>query len=232
MTHEDETDVRRTSVSAKVLAFGCAIFAVLGSFWGIVWFIRAYVEAPRVNLPAPISLAAHDSVPAAAPAPLPSGDARAPLTATEAARQAAAPAALPASPPAALAEAKLSSTVSTIEDRWLPIALAAPAQAAPSSPPVPPPPTPAAQSQPLLEPANTAPAALATDPSEPSEDGVVEGTVPTIPHPAPLPRRKPTITAAVKRTAEPPLPRPRPDGPAPQSVWTSVPTSDDRYPSQ
>jgi hypothetical protein len=37
-------------------------------------------------------------------------------------------------------------------------------------------------------------------------------------------------TAAVRaRTAEPPLPRPRPDGPAPQSIWTGVPTTDDRY---
>jgi len=59
---------------------------------------------------------------------------------------------------------------------------------------------------------------------------VAESSVPAISGTAPLPRRKPTQTAAVRpRNSDPPLPRPRPDGPAPQSVWTAVPTSDDRY---
>ena len=56
MTYVDEVEVRRASVGTKVLAFACGILAVLGSFWGIVWFIRAYVEAPRVNIPAPMVL--------------------------------------------------------------------------------------------------------------------------------------------------------------------------------
>ena len=67
MTYVDEVEVRHASVGTKVLAFACGIFAVLGSFWAIVWFIRAYVEAPRVNIPAPMVLAAGESRPAPAP---------------------------------------------------------------------------------------------------------------------------------------------------------------------
>ena len=55
--------------------------------------------------------------------------------------------------------------------------------------------------------------------------------MPAIEGPPPLPRRKPIVTAA-RRTAEPPLPRPRPDGAAQPSVWTAVPTTDDRFPGQ
>ena len=61
MTYVDEVEVRHASVGTKVLAFACGIFAVLGSFWAIVWFIRAYVEAPRVIIPAPMVLAAGES---------------------------------------------------------------------------------------------------------------------------------------------------------------------------
>ena len=57
--YEEEVEVRRPSgMSTKVLVLACAIMAVLGSFWGIVWFIRAYVEPPRVMMPAPLVLAA------------------------------------------------------------------------------------------------------------------------------------------------------------------------------
>ena len=76
-------------------------------------------------------------------------------------------------------------------------------------------------------PAVEAPAALRcarrkTD-AAPEIEEVAESTVPAISGAAPLPRRKPTQTAAVRpRNDEPPLPRPRPDGPAPQSVWTGV----------
>ena len=73
-------------------------------------------------------------------------------------------------------------------------------------------------------------AELAPAPAEPPADEIAESSVPAISGPAPLPRRKPMQTASVRaRTTEPPLPRPRPDGPAPQSVWTAVPSSDDRY---
>jgi hypothetical protein len=66
---------------------------------------------------------------------------------------------------------------------------------------------------------------------------VVLSFTPAIRGPAPLPRRRPVITAsAAKRNnnnnAEPPLPRPRPDGPAPQSAFTAVPVTDDRFPTQ
>jgi len=52
-----------------VLAFGCAIFAVLGSFWTIVWFIRSYVEPPRVTLSPALALAAVEAKPAPSPVP-------------------------------------------------------------------------------------------------------------------------------------------------------------------
>src|SRR5512144_2671833 len=67
-TFADEIEVRRPSVGTKVLILACAILAVLGSFWAIVWFIRAYVEPPRVMMPAPMALAASESTPAPAPA--------------------------------------------------------------------------------------------------------------------------------------------------------------------
>src|SRR4051794_10717313 len=68
MTFQDEVEVRRPSVGTKVLMVGLAVFAVLGSFWTIVWFIRAYVEAPRVNN-APMALAARESTPVVPAAP-------------------------------------------------------------------------------------------------------------------------------------------------------------------
>jgi hypothetical protein len=82
---------------------------------------------------------------------------------------------------------------------------------------------------PMAAPIESAPAALATATSDP--DDVVESSMPAIEGPPPLPRRKPIVTAA-RRTVEPPLPRPRPEGAAPPSVWTAVPTTDDRFPSQ
>jgi hypothetical protein len=81
-------------------------------------------------------------------------------------------------------------------------------------------------------PTETAPAALATGTPEKDPDEVVEGSVPAITGPAPLPRRRPVMTAQ-RRGSDPPLPRPRPDGQvAPQSAFTAVPTTDDRYPGQ
>jgi hypothetical protein len=78
---------------------------------------------------------------------------------------------------------------------------------------------------------------LTTLNSTPDPDGieeVAESFVPAIRGPAPLPRRRPVMTAsaAKRNNAEPPLPRPRPDGPAPQSVFTGVPVTDDRFPTQ
>jgi hypothetical protein len=205
--YEDEIEVRRPSVGTKVLGLACAILAVLGSFWGIVWFIRAYVEPPRVLAPAPLTLAAQEStpvtIPAADPQPAPAPQ---PLT------QLAGPAPREAAEPATASGA--------VADRWAPMSQfgAAPASPAPPAPPTAPP-----------VPTESAPAALATGTADAEVEQVVEESVPAIQGPAPLPRRKPTMTAAVKRT-DPPLPRPRPDGQtAPQSVLTAVPTTDDRY---
>src|SRR5947209_987246 len=68
MTLQEQAEARRSSVGTKVLLVGLGVFAVLGSFWTIVWFIRAYVEAPRVNN-APMALAARESTPVP-PAPI------------------------------------------------------------------------------------------------------------------------------------------------------------------
>ena len=70
MTFGDKAEDRRAKVGTKVLAFGFAIFAVLGSFWTIVWFIRSYVEPPRVTISPALALASLDSKPVAPP-PLP-----------------------------------------------------------------------------------------------------------------------------------------------------------------
>jgi hypothetical protein len=93
------------------------------------------------------------------------------------------------------------------------------------------PPATAPAPPPALSPApsESAPAALATGTPETDIEEVAEGSVPAIQGPAPLPRRRPTMTAS--RRNDPPLPRPRPDGAAPQSVWIAVPTTDDRYPA-
>jgi hypothetical protein len=218
MTIGDEAEIRRTSVSTKVLMVGCGVLAVLGSFWGIVWFIRTYVEAPRVTLAPTMALAARDSVPA-----VPPKAAVAPAPASTAAQQAA------ASPPAVImAETTPTGSVRAdsppasggIADRWAPMAPATPPQAEPP---------------PAAAPQAATPATLSPTPPEtdPAAHEVAESAVPAISGAAPLPRRKPTQTASIKpRTAEPPLPRPRPDGPAPQSVWTAVPTTDDRFPQQ
>lgn len=206
MTLQDEAEARRSSVGTKVLMVGFAVLAVLGSFWTIVWFIRSYVEAPRVTI-APIALAARESTPVVPPAPT----ARPiPMGATESQ-----PAANPLGPIMAESAptADAPPAAGAIADRWLPMTQTA------------------ADPAPAAAPQTTAPAAAVAMPADndPPAGEVAEGSVPAIAGPAPLPRRKPTQTAAVRSRTDPPLPRPRPDGPAPQSVWTAVPVSDDRY---
>ena len=65
--YEAELEPKRTSPGAKVMIFALSIFAVLGAFWTVVWFIRSYVEQPRIVLRAPMSLASKESTPAPAP---------------------------------------------------------------------------------------------------------------------------------------------------------------------
>jgi hypothetical protein len=227
MTYVDEVEVRRTSVGTKVLAFGCAIFAVLGSFWAIVWFIRAYVEAPRVNIPAPILLASRESVPVPGPRAAAAEVESAPTPAVaETPKQPAPPLAAPPPPPAAAIAAPREpqpSAADAVADRWAPMRQLTVPMPAPA-----PPPAPAAQAEP---PAPPEPAAASAADAEPPIEEVAEGSVPAIAGRAPLPRPKPTITAA-RRVETTPLPRPRPDGPAPQSVWTGVPASDERFNGQ
>jgi hypothetical protein len=233
MTYENEVEVRRASVGTKVLGVGAGVLAVLGSFWGVVWFIRSYVEAPRVNAPAPMILASRESIPVPGPAPkteVKSDAVAAPLLATPPVPAAAA---APAAPPAPVQTAAVAaprssdaSPSSAIADRWFSgNQFGLPGVAPP--PPASPPPVAAA---PVVEapPAADEKAAEATD-AEPAIEEVAESSVPAISGPAPLPRRKPLMTAQVKRAEVTPLPRPRPDGPAPQSVWTGIPSSDERF---
>ena len=220
MTYEDRAEARRPSVGTKVLMVGCAVFAVLGSFWTIVWFIRSYVEAPRVGIPASMALAARETTPVvpAAPTVRPAS-----MIATGSQPAEAAPASAASAEPAPPKAAQVATppepaAANAIADRWLPMTPAAPPPADPA---------------PAATAATTEPAAVAAADSDPPIEEVAESSVPAISGAAPLPRRKPTQTAAVRsRNTDPPLPRPRPDGPAPQSVWTAVPVSDDRFPQQ
>ena len=214
MTIGDEAEIRRTSVGTKVLMVGLAVVAVLGSFWTIVWFIRSYVEAPRISM-APMALAARESTPVA-PAPTVRSVTIPPPETQPAAKPPEAPAPVTAE---TAPRAEPPRSTDAISDRWMPM-----------TPPAPPP----APEPPAAAPQTTAPAALATPAdTDPPVEEVAESSVPAISGSAPLPRRKPTQTAAVRpRNGDPPLPRPRPDGPAPQSVWTAVPTTDDRFPQQ
>jgi hypothetical protein len=217
MTYEGEVEAKRPSVGTKVLVFGCAILAVLGSFWGIVWFIRSYVEPPRVMLPAPITLAAGENRAAPAPAaPLPAETT--PNTSLDAGPSSARAAPAMAAPVSIAQDAASGG----LADRWAPLSTFAPAATVAPAPSEP------AEAQATM----SAPVALpAAGADNESAEEVAEGSVPAIAGRAPLPRRKPTQTASAAKRLDPPLPRPRPDGPAPQSVFTGVGTSDDRFQS-
>ena len=134
--YEDEIEVRRPSVGTKVLVLACAIMAVLGSFWGIVWFIRAYVEPPRVMAPSPLVLAARETKPAPTPAP-----AAAPSLAadTQPADAASAPPATEAqaAPTASVTAPQASGSAVRAErsrDRWAPMNQFAPTSASDPAP--------------------------------------------------------------------------------------------------
>jgi len=231
MTFVDEVEVRRASVGTKVLAFACGILAVLGSFWAIVWFIRAYVEAPRVNIPAPMVLAASESrpapVPESRPVVIPKAAPAGPILEAQA-KPTPTPAPAAKNSPAASRDPEPSAS-GAVADRWFPMNQLS----APVAPP--PPPAPITRAEPPVPPVPTEPAAATaanTADTEPPIEEVAEGSVPAIAGPAPLPRPKPIITAARRIETTTPLPRPRPDGPAPQSVWTGVPATDERFNAQ
>jgi hypothetical protein len=229
MTYIDEAEVRRPSRGAKVLGFGAAILTVLGSFWGIVWFIRSYVEPPRVMMPSPLALASRDSTPVALASP------------PQTQRTDTAPAKATTAPAAAIAAADSmdrGATTGGIADRWAPLTQTTPAATTPVPAPVPVittiavVPTPP---EPPPAPTMSAATSLATASDADAIAEVAESFIPAVRNPAPLPRRRPLTTAAAaakRNNAEPPLPRPRPDGPAPQSVFTAVPVADERFPTQ
>jgi hypothetical protein len=234
--YEDEFPARRRGVGARVLVLACAILAILGSFWSIVWFIRTYVEPPRVLMPAGLSLAARDSTPAPPPTATMRGvsveprDEARPAAAVKPVDAPTSPAQATTAPRAALSMRELADQVSaanaaSVADRWGPMnQVAAPSPSTPASA-LPPVSAPAA--------AEPAPTNLATSTMDQEPDETIEGPASAIEGPVPLPRRRPVITVQ-RRNPEPPLPRPRPDGQVapPPSVFTAVPTADDRYPAQ
>jgi len=243
MTYEREAEVRKSSVGTKVLGVAVGVLGVLGSFWGVVWFIRSYVEAPRVNAPAPMILASRESIPVPGPASGAEVKSDAGTAPTLAGPVAAAPQPVAAaSPPpapispvqpvrnAAVVTPQVSevSPANAIADRWFSGNQLGPPGVAP--PPVAPSPiaaVPAAEAQPAPPPEETTAEKTET---EGAAEEVAESSVPAIAGPAPLPRRKPVMTAAVKRADVTPMPRPRPDGQvAPQSVWTGVQSDDERF---
>ena len=233
--YEAETEKRRASRGAKVLIFGLSIFAVLGAFWSVVWFIRSYVEQPRIALRAPMALASKESEPAPAPRePVmtaaitpPTSDPAPPPAAAAGPASAEAPAVTAqATPQAAPPAASAPATSSPITDRWFPTTPSAQwpdAQTnrapAPASVPTAAPPAQNDQTAATPEPEQAAPEEEVVASMEPAIHGVV-----------PKPRPKPPAHSVSARLREPPLPRPRPDGSAPQSVWTATPVTDDRFP--
>lgn len=243
MTYEYESAVdtrRSTSRGAKVMVFALSILAVLGAFWTVVWFIRSYVEQPRIAMRAPMNLASKESEPAptlrepaavaamgtpvADPPPVKSlvqpvaarPKAAAPAAATPAAEPAPSSGQTPAADPA---------PASPVSDRWF---LATPA-AAPVPWPNDPPSSPAAAN--ALAPTAPAPPADAPAATEPVEEDIVVSMSPAISGPIPKPRPKPPTHSVSARLRDAPLPRPRPEGAAPGSVWTAVPVNDDRFPT-
>src|SRR5690349_18894218 len=87
MAYDENRKVRRPSILPKVLLGGFAVFMALGSFWGMIWFVRSLAEPPRVMALKPAALASSESRPvlvkaeAAAPvvpAPAPAAAAIAP----------------------------------------------------------------------------------------------------------------------------------------------------------
>src|SRR6476646_2444305 len=123
MTFGDRTEVKRAKVGTKVLTFGFAIFAVLGSFWTIVWFIRSYVEPPRVTISPALALAARESTPVATPAkpvPAPTASSESPNRPAQRALAQAPPASAP--PPILTAPADQPPAATSLSDRWMPLA--------------------------------------------------------------------------------------------------------------
>jgi hypothetical protein len=218
--YEAETEKRRASRGAKVLIFGFSIFAVLGAFWTVVWFIRSYVEQPRIAARAPITLASRESEPAPAPRN-PIATAAMTVPTSDPAPRAAAPAETPAATAQATPPASEAAPNSPIADRWFPTTPSGQWPDTPNN----------AAPAPAALPAAPADQTAATPENEQAEPEVVVASMePAIRGVVPKPRPKPPTNTVSARLREPPLPRPRPDGSAPQSVWTATPVTDDRFP--
>ena len=183
MTFGDKAEERRAKVGTKVLAFGFAIFAVLGSFWTIVWFIRSYVEPPRVTISPALALASLDSKPVPPPTPTAAPEPTGSISQPKPAVSPATAEAVRPGPSMAQATPAEPNAAGSIADRWAPMA---------SSPA--PEPAPAAAPQPETAAAPAAPSA------EPPEDEIAESSVPAISGPAPAATAQ---TVADRRRARP-----------------------------
>ncbi len=202
------------SESTKVMIFGCAILAVLFSFWGIVWFIRSYVEPPRVMLPG-ADLACLRRKHRNHTARTQAGFIAEPYRRVRHAEAPAAEGRVGASRPRRTCRRSTCRAPSTsLADRWAPVnQFATPA------------PTPAPGPPPAAEAGDRRHRLADHERAAPSRRSRRSRRAPyrRSRAPRPLPRRKPVMTAQVKRAnTDPPLPRPRPDGQvAPQSVRTA-----------
>ncbi|PWB63290.1 MAG: hypothetical protein C3F17_09775, partial [Bradyrhizobiaceae bacterium] len=63
MAYDEIRRRRRPSVLPKLLLGGFAVFIALGSFWGMIWFVRSLAEPPRVAVLKPALLASSESRP-------------------------------------------------------------------------------------------------------------------------------------------------------------------------
>jgi hypothetical protein len=208
MAYDENRKVRRPSVLPKVLLGGFAVFMALGTFWGMIWFVRSIAEPPRVMALKPATLASSEArlVPVKAEAPTPP----APAAAAAPARV---PAAAPVSPPV--------KPTDGLAERWSAIENVRPMVERPR---------PAEEPKPVATLAITAPP---PPPIEAPRTTPAAGPASTpIAGPVPLPRPRPNPSLVARAEPAVPLPRPRPET-APEPVPAEpVVQADERYPAQ
>jgi hypothetical protein len=225
MAYDENRKVRRPSVLPKVLLGGFAVFMALGSFWGMIWFVRSIAEPPRVMALKPAVLASSEARLVPVKNEIPAPAAQAPAAQAPAAQAPAAPAPaapVPAAPVRTAAPvAPAAKPTDGLAERWSAIENVRPALERP-------------QGRPAEEPKPVATLAITAPPPPPIEAplpaAVPAGTPMAGPIPLPRPRPSPNLVARAEPAV--PLPRPRPET-APEPVLAEpVVQADERYPAQ
>jgi hypothetical protein len=220
MAYDENRKVRRPSVLPKVLLGGFAVFTALGTFWGMIWFVRSIAEPPRVMALKPAVLASSEARLVPVKADIPAPAAQAPAAQARAAQPPAAP--VPSAPVQAAAPvAPAAKPTDGLAERWSAIENVRPALERP-------------QARPAEEPKPVATLAITAPPPPPIEAprpaAVPAGTPMAGPIPLPRPRPSPNLVARADPAV--PLPRPRPET-APEPVLAEpVVQADERYPAQ